>query len=88
MHGEHPIEIPGRQFREPGLMHMAGIADQVSGIAKRFPASRYNRRDVVLKGDIAAYGDSLSAIAPDLRSDAFGLIKNNVVHRHSIAVAG
>jgi hypothetical protein len=66
----------------------AGIADQVSGIAKSISASRRNRRDIVFKGDIAAYGDSLPAIAPNLRGDAFGLIKENVVHCHPIAVAG
>ena len=68
MHGEHPVEIRRREVHEQGLMHVAGIVDRVSGIAKAVRHAATIAATSFFKRDIAAYGDRLPPSLPDLRA--------------------
>ena len=77
MHGEHPVEIRGRQVGEQGLMHDAGIVDEMGGIAKcgaakprRSPSTSSSRETSPDRGD------RVSALRFDFRGDGFGLHRN------------
>ena len=56
MNGEHPVEIGRRQVDEQGLVHDAGVVDEMGGVAKgrRAPPRPWTRRRASLETSPAA----------------------------------
>ena len=77
MHGEHPVEIRGRQVDEQGLMHMPGVVDEMGGIAKCGPRSRRRSPPRRLRSETSPpTAIAVPAARLDFCRDGFGLPRN------------
>ncbi len=86
MDGEHAVEVRRRQVDKQSLVYVAGVVDEMGGLAKGGARRRGDRVDVGFARHVAGRRDCVSAARLDLSRDSLRRLGTQVVDRHAIAV--